>query len=260
MNPVETKLPRISTASPHSARVASSGRTHSATRETLLRLVEAQPEPVTIASLATLSGCHENTVRGHMQALWRDGFVGRELAPVTGQGRPSWLWHAVAPTPDSPYAGLAIALAEGLAATGAEAPDRARAVGEQWGRTLAATLPPATTPDEARRTVLAVMQNQGFAPHAAANEAVAADAVGDDTATHDTATHSTETHNTETHDIKLRRCPLVAAATHRPEIVCAVHLGMIAGALEGIGAHDAGSTLTPMSGPGECTLTLRVRA
>lgn len=245
MNPVETKLPRISTAPPHAARVASSGRTHSATRETLLRLVEAQTEPVTIAGLASMSGCHENTVRGHMQALWRDGFVGRELAPAAGQGRPSWLWHAAAPTPDSPYAGLAIALAEGLAATGAEAPDRARAVGEQWGRTLAATLPPAATPDEARRTVLAVMQDQGFAPHAVASETVAND---------------TDASKTEAHDIKLRRCPLVAAATHRPEIVCAVHLGMIAGALEGIGAQDAGSTLTPMSGPGECTLTLRVRA
>lgn len=250
MNPVETKLPRISTAPAHAARVASSGRTHSATRETLLRLVEAQPESTTIAHLATLSGCHENTVRGHVHALWKDGFIGRVLAPTTGPGRPSWLWHATAPAADSPYAGLAIALAEGLAATGTEAPDRARAVGEQWGRTLAASLPPATTREEARRTVLAVMQDQGFAPHSVAP--------GDATPAQPGTVISTD--GPVAHDIKLRRCPLVAAATHRPDIVCAVHLGMIAGALEGIGSQDAGSTLQPMSGPGECTLTLRVRA
>ncbi|MHA3723543.1 helix-turn-helix transcriptional regulator [Leucobacter sp. HY1910] len=232
---MENSLPPIEATRPHTPRVAASGRTHSATRETLLRLIEAQPEAVTIAQLATASGCHENTVRGHVHALWRDGFLDRELAEAAGKGRPSWLWRAAAGSSaqaDSPYAGLAMALADGLAATGDEAPDRARAVGLAWGRTLAAELPRAASADDARRTVIAVMQEQGFAPRADTSEA----------------------------RVLLKRCPLVAAAVHRPEIVCAVHLGMVEGALEAIGARDAGSTLTPMTGPGECTLELRVRS
>lgn len=272
MNPVETSLPPISAASPHAPRVAASGRTHSPTRETLLRLIEAQTDPVTIARLAAASGCHENTVRGHVHALWRDGFLDRELAPVTGQGRPSWLWRAIAADPASPYAGLAMALADGLAATGADAPDRARAVGLKWGRTLAAQLPPATTLAEARRTVFEVMQEQGFAPRDAGVPEAAAStsdaAAGEPLDPQEPRVQQTpqapqaaqDHQDRQQQRILLRRCPLVAAATHRPEIVCAVHLGMVAGALEAIGAADDGSTLTPMSGPGECTLDLRVRS
>lgn len=233
-------MPPIESTKPHAPRVAASGRTHSATRETLLRLIEAQPEPITIARLATASGCHENTVRGHVHALWRDGFIDRELAEAAGKGRPSWLWRAAAaPSADtaSPYAGLAMALADGLAATGDEAPDRARAVGLAWGHKLAAELPRAASIDDAQRTVVAVMQEQGFAPRAVSGAG-----------------------GTSQTRVLLKRCPLVAAAAYRPEIVCAVHLGMVEGALEAIGARDAGSTLTPMTGPGECTLELRVRA
>lgn len=264
MNPVETSLPPISAASPHAPRVTASGRTHSPTRETLLRLIEAQTDPVTIARLAAASGCHENTVRGHVHALWRDGFLDRELAPVTGQGRPSWLWRAIAADPASPYAGLAMALADGLAATGADAPDRARAVGLQWGRTLAAQLPPATTLADARRTVFEVMQEQGFAPRDAGVPEAAAStsdaAAGEGATANGEPQNPQEPQDRQQQRILLKRCPLVAAATHRPEIVCAVHLGMVAGALEAIGAADDGSTLTPMSGPGECTLDLRVRS
>lgn len=283
MNPVENSLPQISAARTHAPRVASSGRTHSSTRETLLRLIEAQAGAITIARLAAASGCHENTVRGHVHALWRDGFLERELAPAAGKGRPSWLWRAIAAAPPSPYAGLAIALAEGLAATGPDAPDRARAVGAEWGRSLAADLPQTATAAEARRTVIAVMREQGFgprevtAPGLAPQDAGGADdrnssdrnssdrnanRVGDHSS--DRSANFSSDSNTDGAsdgvDVLLRQCPLVAAAAHRPDIVCAVHLGMVTGALEAIGARDAGSTLLPMTGPGECTLTLRVRS
>ena len=299
MNPVENSLPQISAARTHAPRVASSGRTHSSTRETLLRLIEAQAGAITIARLAAASGCHENTVRGHVHALWRDGFLERELAPAAGKGRPSWLWRAIAAAPPSPYAGLAIALAEGLAATGPDAPDRARAVGAEWGRSLAADLPQTATAAEARRTVIAVMREQGFGPREVTAPGLApqdaggagsracsigrsangegdssADRAGDSNTDRvgdrntdpadDSDTNRVGDSNTDGAsdgvDVLLRQCPLVAAAAHRPDIVCAVHLGMVTGALEAIGARDAGSTLLPMTGPGECTLTLRVRS
>ena len=256
---MENSLPPIEGIKPHAPRVAASGRTHSATRETLLRLIEAQPKPITIARLAAASGCHENTVRGHVHALWRDGFIDRELAEAAGKGRPSWLWRAAAASAGtaSPYAGLAMALADGLAATGDEAPDRARAVGFEWGRKLAAELPRAASVDDARRTVVAVMQEQGFAPRTVGGVGAGGVDGADGAGGVDGADGTDDASQTR---VLLKRCPLVAAAAHRPEIVCAVHLGMVEGALEAIGARDAGSTLTPMTGPGECTLELRVRA
>ena len=58
--------------------------------------------------------------------------------------------------------------------------------------------------------------------------------------------------------VALRQCPLIEAASTHTDIVCAVHLGMIAGIAEALGGRDRGSTITPLSSPGECELRLAV--
>ena len=59
--------------------------------------------------------------------------------------------------------------------------------------------------------------------------------------------------------IQLRRCPLLVAAHRYPEVICAVHLGIIRGALHELGA-DAdqveGVDLHAFSEPGACRLEL----
>ena len=60
-------------------------------------------------------------------------------------------------------------------------------------------------------------------------------------------------------EITLRQCPLLEAATRHPEVVCAVHRGMIDGVLETVGA-GADVELIPFTGPGTCTLRLSARA
>ncbi|WP_448809947.1 helix-turn-helix transcriptional regulator [Agromyces bauzanensis] len=216
-------------------RRASSGRLHSASRERLLRLLEAQRGPSSLAALARVTGLHENTVRGHLESLQRDGFVTRRRGEASGRGRPAWLWQAVRRDASSPYAPLAGVLAATLLRTSADPVGDAREAGRLWGRELVAVeadgadAPASTDVAAARGTVVDLMREQGFAPE------------------------PLDDHET----ILLRRCPLIEAASRHPEVVCAVHLGMVDGALQSLGVRDAVATLDPFTGPSECTLRVR---
>jgi len=212
----------------------------------VLRMIEAQSAPVSTAALSTATGLHENTVRGHLDQLYVDGYIGRQREPASGRGRPAWLWTAARPDTENPYAALAGVLADSLAQAGGDAIGRAREAGRRWGREIAArrATAPAQTPEpaapalserqrnevstpSARQTVIDVMREQGFAP----------DDRGD--------------------DVMLCRCPLIEAATKHPTIICAVHQGMIDGVLAATG-DEADTRLIPFSAPGRCTLQLRV--
>ncbi|MEQ6896863.1 hypothetical protein [Microbacterium sp. KR10-403] len=230
---------------PARRRLSASGRRHSETREMVLRMIEAQSAPVSTAALSTATGLHENTVRGHLDQLYVDGYIGRQREPASGRGRPAWLWTAARPDSENPYAALAGVLADSLAQAGGDPVGRAREAGRRWGeeiaarRAAAAQTPEAPAParseghrDEAsapsaRQTVIDVMREQGFAP----------DDRGD--------------------DVMLCRCPLIEAATKHPTIICAVHQGMIDGVLASTGDR-AETRLIPFSAPGRCTLQLRV--
>ena len=207
----------------------------------VLRMVEAQSSPVSTAALSTATGLHENTVRGHLDQLYADGYIGREREPAAGRGRPAWLWTAARPDPENPYAALAGVLADSLAQAGGDPIGRAREAGRRWGQEIAARrasiaaaeVAASTPPSEAaqlpspRQTVIDVMREQGFAPEDR----------GD--------------------DVMLSRCPLIEAATRHPTIICAVHQGMIDGVLASTG-DEADTRLIPFSAPGRCTLQLRI--
>lgn len=209
-----------------------SGRLHSASRERLLQMLEAQHAPVSLAAMARATGLHENTVRGHLDALHRDGFASRSPGPAVGRGRPAWLWRAVRQHASTPYAPLASVLAATVMRVSDDPVAEAREAGRAWGRELAA----ARAADEdsesgetaARAVVVELMREQGFAP----------DAQGDGTT------------------VLLRRCPLLEAAARHPEVVCAVHLGMADGALQALGAKGTATTLEPFTGPSQCTLRM----
>ena len=83
----------------------------------------------------------------------------------------------------------------------------------------------------ARRGVVSLLEKLGFAPSAAARCAV----------------------------VKLRRCPLLEAAHQYPEVVCRVHLGIVRGVLDELGADSdrtENTGLQPFSEPGACRLDL----
>ena len=217
-------------------------------REALLRMIEAQRRPTPISALAAGSGWHENTVRGHVYALWEGGYLTRSSGAPDGRGRPSWLWEAKDRRPGSAYAALAGALAEALARTSAAPEREAREAGRAWGPSGGAELRAervAELGDEfggergtaagIRDRVIEAMREQGFAPR---------------------LREAGETGGAPV--IALRQCPLIEAASRHPSVVCAVHLGMVAGVVEALGGEDGGSELIPFSAPGECTLRLAV--
>ena len=56
--------------------------------------------------------------------------------------------------------------------------------------------------------------------------------------------------------VLLRTCPLLDAARRHPEVVCQVHLGLVAGALEADDHSAEGLGLRPFARPGACELAL----
>jgi predicted ArsR family transcriptional regulator len=196
----------------------------------VLDLLVAQVEPVTAADLARRSGQHTNTVREHLDALVEAGLAGRQRAESAGRGRPAWLY--VATPSEQPvvreYAGLATALAMQLARTSAHPREDAVEAGRAWGRDLASQRATPTSPAGARREVVDVLGGLGFDP--------APDG--------------------RTLAVRLRQCPLIAAAREEPEVVCSVHLGIVRGALESWQTRSDETSLVPFAEPGACLLSL----
>lgn len=215
-------------------------------------MLREQPEPTTLAALTRLSGRHENTVREHLEALTRMGLVSRHRAEPHGRGRPAWLYESTqAPAAgESEYAALAATLASSIARI-SDDPGRDGAVaGEEWGRRLARDRgAEPSSPDVARRRVLDLLDDLGFAPDPIEPDGAgptagpaAGDGAGDA--------------GPDGGDVRLRRCPLLEAAHRHPEVVCGVHLGIIRGALDEHGAGSDGVDLVPFAEPGACRLTL----
>lgn len=207
------------------ARRGSDGRRYSSTRERILREVESRG-PASTADLVATTGLHENTVREHLERLRQDGRLRRIRAEAQGRGRPGWRWEAPRADVVNPYAGLALALADTLANTSADPRAQARSAGVRWGSAIAEER--TDVEGDPRVLVIDVMREQGFAP----------EPIEDGDA------------------IVLHRCPLLAAAARRTDVVCAVHEGMVAGIIR---SRDDGADaeLRPLRPEGGCLLHLR---
>jgi predicted ArsR family transcriptional regulator len=194
-------------------------------------MLRDQPEPLTLAALVRVTGLHPNTVREHLESMVRRGLVSRTRAEPHGRGRPAWLYAATVVRPEtSEYAGLASALAAAIARSSASPSEDGALAGEDWGRELARNRGATPgTPEAARDQVVALLDDLGYEPRTDASEP-------------------------ET--VRLTRCPLLEAAHRHQEVVCAVHLGIVRGALAEYGADPTGSELVPFSEPGACRLVV----
>ena len=217
----------------------------SGARAEILNVLIDQPEPCTVASLSAQVGQHPNTIREHLDKLSDGGLVVRTQAPVRGRGRPAWVYQA-APDVGSDhgareYAALACVLSAYISRTSAQPSADAIEAGRTWGRELvresrpgqSEATGPASSPSAVatRRTAVALLDGLGFAPSADARVSV----------------------------VKLHRCPLLEAAHRNPQVVCSVHLGLVRGALDELGAdpeRTEGTVLQPFSEPGACRLEM----
>ena len=190
-----------------------------------------------------------------------DRLAVRTRAPAHGRGRPAWLFSASPEVGSEPgareYAGLASALAAQIARTSTHPSADSLQAGRNWGQKLVCrspadvdvspargatgdhgpglTTPKASSAMSARRQVIDLLDELGFAPSPNARLSV----------------------------VKLRRCPLLEAAHLHPEVVCGVHLGVVRGALDELGCDPEKTvriTLQPFSEPGACRLDLLPRS
>ena len=202
-----------------------------------------------MGALSTLICQHPNTIREHLDGLRDDSLVARTRATALGRGRPAWLYSATPEAGSEPgsreYAALASALAAQISRTSPHPQADALDAGRMWGRELVRQAhvgeevsPEAAKPPNAaaaRREVVNLLGELGFAPSPDARAGV----------------------------VKLHRCPLLEAAKQYPQVVCAVHLGIVRGALGELGAdrdRTETTTLQPFSEPGACRLDMLPRS
>ncbi len=191
-------------------------------RAAILRLVSASESALTAAEVVELVGLHPSTVRAHLEQLVDAGLLMKARASEGLPGRPAWRYRAAGPGPaPGPNRTLAAALLDHLAVSGgARAADQA---GQAWGARLAATTQ-AERPIDAAVEVLAEL---GFDPRLRASG-------GAD------------------QEIHLRACPFLDLVGPQPDVMCALHAGMLRGVARAAGAPRARVTLEPFSARNAC--------
>jgi predicted ArsR family transcriptional regulator len=196
--------------------------------------LRGQPEPTTLAALVATTGLHPNTVREHLEALEKSGLVSRHRSTPSGRGRPAWLYRATTDEIEEPrrsgYAGLAATLASAIRRASDTPAEDALAAGSEWGHELAQAhgRPASPGADAARAQVVDLLEDIGFAPEPDDHDQV----------------------------VRLTRCPLLEAAHRYPDVVCAVHLGIVRGALAEYDTDGSRTELVPFAEPGACRLEL----
>ena len=179
-------------------------------RASIVDELREAPDGLDARELGRRLGLHANTVRWHLGILADAGIVGSRPAPRASPGRPRIL-YSLEPEPAEDHADehrLLATVLTGALAGGSDGTRRAEDAGREWGRYLMARDPLARTDDEdAVGEVVQLLDGQGFEPEAQGCE------------------------------IHMHRCPFHALAESQPEVVCAVHKGLMSGALSALGSE-----------------------
>ncbi|WP_371495740.1 helix-turn-helix domain-containing protein [Kitasatospora sp. NBC_00374] len=196
-------------------------------RRVLLAALTEAAEPLDSRRLAELTGQHVTTVRHHLTALVEAGLVRVHRDEATaGPGRPRLLYTAVPAREQlAAYQELVEVLALGYGTDPGARAERAERAGREWG---AAARPQDEVPLVAR--VMAEAERWGFEPELRADGT----------------------------EVALHGCPFLRNAERHPEVVCAVHQGLLDALAERAGVPGA-LRLHPFAGPRVCTVSLVVR-
>ncbi|CAG7635687.1 helix-turn-helix domain-containing protein [Rhodococcus opacus] len=207
-------------------------------RVQLLDALRASPTPMAIAELAVLCELHVTTVRFHLDALTSAGLVSAEPERNPARGRPRQLYRALAPLEpghaDSGYQRLARVLAAHWASSEGDPVDRAEAAGRAWALDdLADTPGSPRSIEDAASTLTTLFAEMGFDPELESTP--------------------------EEMRILLHACPFESVARQSPNVVCALHLGLMRGVLTRLGAPEIDNRLNPWETPQTCVAHLARR-
>ena len=203
-------------------------------------LEELKAGPLDVPALAQRVGLHPNTVRSHLDILSEAGLVSSGREKRERPGRPRVVFQVVAglepPGEGGGYRLLAKILASHLAGASPDPTAAAEDAGAAWGRYLIERPPPFAmlTPGQATEKVVQLLAELGFAPESTEAEAEPR--------------------------ILLHRCPFREAVETNQDVVCSVHLGLIKGALQEMGAPLEAARLEPLVTPTLCVAHLAAAA
>ena len=176
------------------------------------------------AELGRRVGLHANTVRWHLGILVDAGVAESRPEPRETPGRPRILYRigdGAEPVAHDEYRLLATILAELVAGE----PERCQDAGGRWGHALAR----GRSRERAVDAVVDLLDEQGFEPDAADGA------------------------------IAMHHCPFHDLAESSTDVVCAVHRGLIDGALAELGSSLSVSELDIFPRPGVCLAHLAPR-
>jgi predicted ArsR family transcriptional regulator len=206
-------------------------------RVRVLDALRSSGDPRDATQLASAVGLHPNTVRTHLRVLAEAGLVSVTPEERHRPGRPRLVY---APVPNSTgvvesagYRLLAEILASHLAGSGQNSGEEAERAGRAWGRYLVDRRPPfaSSSAEEDIQAVVQLLAEFGFDPSIEP---------GDDGRT-----------------VLVQHCPFGEVADSYRKIVCSVHLGLMRGALDELGAHVEADSLEPFVRPGVCAARLQ---
>lgn len=196
-------------------------------RARVLATLRAADHPMGVQEICRAVGLSRHAVRSHLDHLTQTGEIRDQRLPPRGPGRPGTGFRAVpaeAVDDGAAYRTLARLLSQALHQVAS--PAAAEQVGLTWAAEI---LPaPAADPDQpaAVRRVAELLDDYGFAPRV------------------------------DGHRLELHRCPYLDVARDQPDVVCALHVGLVRGLL-GTAADGLQVQLDPtLDGSGPCVLSL----
>lgn len=198
-------------------------------RDQILAVLREAPEGLDVEQLAGRVSLHPNTIRWHLGRLADAGLVRSRPVHHGRPGRPRILYEATGDPveADESYRLLAEVLASAL--TGSErGTASAEAAGRTWGGYLVERPQPAVRldPEEAADRVVRMLAEHGFEPQRAS-------AV-----------------------IEMHHCPFHELVDAYGDVVCGLHRGLLAGALDTLDAGLRLDELEPYPVPGICRARL----
>ncbi len=206
-------------------------------RERLVSVLRATPEPWDVQSLADELDLHVNTVRTHLRVLVEAGLLTSRTENRDRPGRPRHVYEATDAAADATggasYRFLSQVLVGYLSATDDDPAGAARQAGAAWGRHLIDQSAPfqRIPVGEAIDRLVGLLDEYGFAPE-----------LDEDGPDHPR--------------VLLRRCPFLDVARDHQEVVCNIHLGLMRGALDGLGVEVDATGLRPFVEPSLCVAEL----
>lgn len=199
-------------------------------RRRLLKLLRRSDTPLDVYELADATGLHTTTVRFHLDVLARSGRITVRNSPRTTPGRPRAVYTIqTEEAPADGYRPLAALLAAHLGPTPSIRRRRAEKAGRDWATSLVAPTDRPVDTDDAARRVAALFAEMNFDPELVDS-----------------------TPGTPERQIRLRACPYRDVARDHPDVVCAIHLGLLKGAVSQLGNPPTTVRLVPFVKPHLC--------